>query len=154
MVPPEEFRKNVAIVVVNAEGLILAAERSDVPGAWQLPQGGIDEGEDEETAMFRELEEEIGTREVDILERLPEVIRYDWPESLYDRGYRGQEQTYFLVRLRPTARIDLTTHTKQEFSQIAWMNAEEFLKLVRGFKADAYRTAVSRFRVLLPGSIA
>ena len=65
-----EYRRNVAIVVVNHAGLVLACHRSDSTGIWQIPQGGIEEGESDEEAMHRELEEEIGTSDVDILGKL------------------------------------------------------------------------------------
>lgn len=144
------FRRNVAVVVVNSDGLILACHRTDISGAWQLPQGGIESGETDEAALFRELEEEIGTREAEIIGKLPYTIRYDWPEHLYSRGYHGQEQTYFLVKLRPSAVLDLTRSSYAEFDRCEWLQVEEFLSRVNGFKCEAYRAAIAAFQAMFP----
>lgn len=146
---PEKYRPNVAIVVVNNHGEILACQRVDIEGAWQLPQGGVEEGEAVEEAMYRELAEEIGTNDVSIIGQLPKVLRYEWPEHLYPRGYRGQEQTYFLVRLNAGATINLKTK-KPEFDQVEWLSIHKFLKRVSGFKQEAYRTALEQFQKLYP----
>lgn len=150
---PQDYRRNVAIVVLNEHGQILACQRSDVRGAWQLPQGGIDQDEDELSAMYRELEEEIGTQAVELIGRLSETIRYEWPESLYYRGYRGQEQAYFLVRLKPEAELDLCTHHTQEFDAVEWLGASQFLELVQGFKKQAYETAIKGLERQFPNLI-
>lgn len=130
---------------------MLACRRNDVRQAWQLPQGGIDAGEDADSAMLRELLEEIGTAAVDLIARLPEPIRYEWPQHLYNRGYRGQEQTYFLTRLRPDAVIDLANHHTPEFDLAEWITADEFLRRSTGFKASAYRQALHALDALAPG---
>lgn len=150
---PEAYRPNVGIFVLNAAGLILACERSDVANAWQIPQGGIDPEELMQNAMLRELEEEIGTRAVEILGSYPGAIRYEWPETLYSRGYRGQEQYYYLVRLDKSATLNFSSHT-QEFSRSEWITSSEFLKRTNGFKADAYRKALLWFQESFPGLIA
>ncbi|MCB0324062.1 MAG: RNA pyrophosphohydrolase [Bdellovibrionales bacterium] len=147
------FRRNVAIVVLNTEGHLLACRRSDRFHTWQLPQGGIEEGETEEAAMYRELREEIGTDLVDIIGRLEEPIRYDWPEHLYYRGYHGQEQSYFLVRLRPQAEICLETE-EPEFDCAEWVTVGEFFsRLDAGFKTDAYRQAIDELLLRYPGTV-
>jgi putative (di)nucleoside polyphosphate hydrolase len=147
---PEQYRQNVAVFVLNPAGQILICERCDFPDTWQIPQGGIDPGETAETAMIRELNEEIGTSDVSILGRLPRPIRYEWPEALYIRGYRGQEQYYFLVRLGPGASLNLDAHPHREFRAVAWTGAEDFLKKIKGFKAPAYEQAMLEFRRLFP----
>lgn len=150
----KRYRRNVAAVVINGDGKLLACERSDVAGAWQLPQGGINESESAEEALFRELEEEIGTREVEIVGRLPEAIRYDWPPELFDRGYHGQEQSYFLVRLKPEAQIDLNADPDHvEFRSYRWLSGAEFLNMISGFKAEAYRSALQQFCRMYPGAL-
>lgn len=143
------FRKNVAIVVLNHEGKMLACHRSDRSGVWQLPQGGIDPGETEEMAMYRELEEEIGTRDVSLLGRLSQNIRYDWPPEYYSRGYHGQEQTYFIVRLHDSAKIDLI-QAKPEFDKYEWVSWSEFLKRITGFKVEPYSRAIDKIREEFP----
>ena len=151
---PTTYRKNVAVFVINDRGELLACHRSDVSGAWQIPQGGIDEGEELEQAMRRELEEEIGTSEVEIIQQLPEAIRYDWPAHLHDRGFLGQEQFYFLVRLSPTATIKLNNHHTEEFDQTEWISSADFLRRISGFKAEAYKRALGELARLAPGTIA
>ena len=148
------YRPNVAIVVVNDEGLILCGERSDRDGAWQLPQGGIDEGETAEQAMYRELEEEIGTKEITLIGRLPGTITYDWPEHLYRDGYHGQEQTYFLVSLNPDAQISLCGPGRtQEFSNTEWLKFDELLSRMKSFKASAYKRGITALAELFPKKI-
>ena len=147
------YRKTVAVFVVNADGLVLGCERSDRAGAWQIPQGGIEAGEDALTAMFRELEEEIGTRAVSVIDALETPIRYDWPEHLLSRGFSGQEQYYFLVELQPSVAIDLSLATAGEFQNTRWMTAEEFLGCASGFKAAAYRQALQLFQERQQGRV-
>lgn len=141
----KKYRKNVAIFVLNTDGQILVCERNDANGAWQLPQGGIDPEESPEQAMKRELLEEIGTNNVTLIDSLTNPIRYDWPEHLYSRGYHGQEQYYFLVRIEDVTSISLDSHEKPEFQQIRWVGAQEFLKIEAGFKKSAYEQALTQF---------
>ncbi len=148
----KKFRRNVAVVVLDDQGLILACERSDVKGAWQLPQGGIEEGESDEAAMKRELKEEIGTDDISIIGRLKDPIRYDWPEKLYSRGYHGQEQIYFLVRLKNTKSINLHSwgEVEVEFSSVEWVGKNEFLSRISGFKTAAYTEALEKLSAAFP----
>lgn len=139
--------------MLNEGGSILACRRADEWKSWQLPQGGIDRDEELEHAMRRELEEEIGTSEVDIIGCLANPIRYDWPSTEYYKGYHGQEQWYYLVRLREGARIDLTVHAPVEFDRAEWMSASEFLKNVTGFKRPAYLKAIRLMIEQFPGYI-
>lgn len=147
------YRKNVAAVVLNSAGLILACERSDLDGAWQFPQGGIDKGETPGEALLRELQEEIGTSDVEILTQLQHPLRYDFPPELDDRPHRGQEQTYFLVRLNPSAKINLTAHDHPEFKRTEWVTAAEFLRRLTGFKSPVYSAALREFQRQCPGMI-
>ena len=146
----KKYRENVAVVVVNDRGEILACRRCDRFRTWQLPQGGIEPGETAIVALHRELLEEIGTDQVELLAQLDETIRYEWPEHLWDRGFQGQEQTYFLVRLRPEAKVDVAGVPHPEFDATEWLEVEEFLSRISGFRAEAYREALKRFQELLP----
>ena len=102
------YRPNVGAVLFNRDGLVFVARRADMPnaegpaGGWQLPQGGIDEGEDPGDAVFRELEEEIGTRKAEVIGEHPDWLTYDLPPDLLGvawRGrYRGQRQRWFAMR--------------------------------------------------------
>ena len=145
--PTLTYRTNVAAFVLNAEGLILLCRRADEFPSWQIPQGGVDQGEALDIAIIRELEEEIGTADVEILDALETAIRYDWPERLYTRGFCGQEQYYFLTRLAPAASIRLDTHQPQEFDLYEWVNQQVFLdRIATTFRAEAYRSALELFK--------
>ena len=153
------YRKNVAAVVLNEQGQILACKRKDFNQSWQIPQGGIDEGESEFDAVIRELQEEIGTTQVELIGRLDENIRYDWPEAVAHKHYKGQEQTYFLFRLSPSAVIDFQAHPPAEFEQYEWLGAKDFLSRIDrspsgGFKVKAYETAIALFQKMYPGVLA
>lgn len=149
------YRPNVAAILLHPDyrpeqpstRLFFLAERLDMPEIWQFPQGGIDEGESPEQALLRELEEEIGTREVEILAEYPEWVSYDFPESVVTkmRPYIGQRQRYFLARLLPHATITLTTHTP-EFSRYEFVSYHEIFARVKHFKRDVYRQVLSGFR--------
>ena len=113
------YRPNVGAVLFNRDGLVFVARRADMPnaegpaGGWQLPQGGIDEGEDPRTAVLRELEEEIGTRKAEVIGEHPDWLTYDLPPNLLGiawRGrYRGQRQRWFAMRFRARTAISAWT---------------------------------------------
>ncbi|MEM7618732.1 MAG: RNA pyrophosphohydrolase [Pseudomonadota bacterium] len=96
------YRPCVGIALFNKDGQVFVGERIDTPGAWQMPQGGIDPGEDLTLAAMRELKEEIGTNNAEIIEILDEKIRYDLPEErrkeFWNGKYVGQEQTWIAMR--------------------------------------------------------
>ena len=148
------YRQNVAVIVLNASGLILACRRADRYKTWQIPQGGIEVGETPDQAMLRELEEEIGTNEVEVISRLPHTISYDWPKHFYYRGYHGQEQHYFLTRLKEGAKICLNAAQTVEFDDFEWMGMRELIKRTNGFKQEAYYQAFADFSSLTPNTIA
>ena len=151
---PSKYRLNVAAFVLNPEGRILCCERSDRRGAWQLPQGGIEDGETTEEALFRELREEILTDGISVLGRLDAPIRYDWPEHLHQRGFAGQEQHYFLVRLNERGLNEFKGEPSEEFGSFDWVGSAEFTSRCEGFKAEAYRIALRLFSEMFPGLIA
>ena len=124
---PDSYRKNVAIIVLNDVGEILACRRSDRHQTWQLPQGGVDDGETLEETLYRELLEEVGTAEVEIIGLLPHSINYEWPPEEYHRGFRGQEQSYYLVRLSQGGTVDLQAAETPEFDAVEWVGMQEFL---------------------------
>lgn len=150
---PKKYRKNVAAVVLNKQGRILICRRSDEYKVWQLPQGGIDKGETPKEALFRELEEEIGTNQVEIIGHLKDPICYEWPPELYPRGYRGQAQFYFLVRIDPSVEIPLEHAPTDEFDKMKWVRASKFMQKVEGFKAQAYECALNLLSEKYPETI-
>lgn len=150
----KRYRPNVAIVIVDDKGLLLACERSDIAGVWQIPQGGIEDGEEIEQAMFRELVEEIGTAQVSVIGKLASTLKYDWPPELYSRGFHGQEQTYFLVRADTDIKFKLKQDGyDQEFSKVEWLTMKQFISRVSGFKVQTYQNAISLLNDQFPGII-
>ncbi|MEX0923614.1 MAG: RNA pyrophosphohydrolase [Rhodovibrionaceae bacterium] len=148
------YRACVGIMLLNCEGRVFVAQRRDMKtAAWQMPQGGIDEGEAPRAAALRELEEEIGTRRVEILAESRSWLDYDLPldllPKLWKGRYRGQRQKWFAMRyLGRDEEIDIDTATP-EFSAWKWARVEEVPELIVPFKRDLYRQVVAEFRPLL-----
>jgi putative (di)nucleoside polyphosphate hydrolase len=138
------------MMMFNCEGRVLVGKRIDqTQEAWQVPQGGIDEGEDPRTAALRELEEEIGTRKAEIIREHPEWLTYDLPPHLvglvWEGRYRGQRLKWFAFRfLGVDSDINLAT-PHQEFSEWKWVDIEDLLSLVVPFKRDIYAKVVAAF---------
>jgi putative (di)nucleoside polyphosphate hydrolase len=99
------FRANVVAVVTNEKGRLLAFERSDFAGQWQLPQGGVDVGETPVEAAWRELHEETGLSkdDVDLVDEFPEWTVYEWPSGVRKNGRMGQAQRWFTFKVRDDA---------------------------------------------------
>ena len=142
------YRPNVAALVVRSDGRVLVCRRSDYPDSWQFPQGGVDKGEDCVEALRRELEEEIA---------LPPTAyevagskgpyRYEFPEGPDRRGFHGQEQTYFLCRLKNGAEDEVEPHRGcGEFTEARWVESGSFpFHLVPPMKEQVYRQVISDF---------
>jgi putative (di)nucleoside polyphosphate hydrolase len=149
--PNEQYRPNVAAVIVSSKypqkSEIFIAERNDIPDAWQFPQGGIDEGESARDALFRELEEEIGTKDVTVVAEFPEWISYEFPENVKEKmkPFIGQSQRYFLVRLKPSAKINIDTD-HPEFSSYKFEGLSTLFSTVSHFKRPIYKQVVKYFQ--------
>lgn len=145
------YRPNVAAVIVSPEypdvKKIFIAERSDINGVWQFPQGGIDSGESPAEALIREIEEEIGTKKVEVVAEYPEWIAYDFPEHVAARmrPYCGQTQRYYLVRLKPKAKINLETK-HPEFIDYKFIDIDELFDYIAHFKKPIYEKVIGYFR--------
>lgn len=153
------YRPGVGAVLMNDDGRVFAAKRIDTPGeAWQMPQGGIDDDEGPEEAVLRELEEETGTRQAEIIDRLDDWLTYDLPsdllDTLWDGRYRGQKQMWFLLRFTgQDSDIDINAHDHPEFSEWKWVDMDVLPDLIVPFKKTMYKEIVARFRrhVTKPG---
>ena len=142
-----EYRSNVAGILRNAHGRILVCERAQVEGAWQFPQGGVDEGESLDEALRRELWEEIGVVPEDyriVAARGP--YRYLFGEGRKKKGYHGKEQHYFLCEFEaPDTRIEVATE-HPEFRAWKWIAPGEFqLAWLPEMKVEVYRAVFRDF---------
>lgn len=149
MSPPTAYRPCVGMMVLNAQGLVFVGQRLDKSSdAWQMPQGGIDAGEEPREAALRELREEIGTDAVKIIASAPDWLSYDLPEALIPRfwggKFLGQTQQWFLMRLLPDAIINIHTD-HQEFSDYRFVKPEELPDLAVSFKQALYRDILGIF---------
>jgi len=151
MSEPLQWRRGVGIMLVNARGRVFVGRRIDTPAAWQMPQGGIDDGETPAAAAFRELKEETGTDRAEIIAETPDWLRYELPAELQGKRiwggfYRGQEQKWFLMRfLGHDADFDLDTH-HPEFDAWKWVAPAELTALIVPFKRPLYEQVLAAFR--------
>jgi putative (di)nucleoside polyphosphate hydrolase len=152
------YRACAGFMLVNAEGLVFVGQRIDpsAHGFWQMPQGGIDKGEDVQAAALRELHEETGVAEnlVEIIAQGAQPFLYDLPPELLGKvwkgKYRGQEQYWFLGRfLGSDADIDLEAHDPPEFNVWKWVAPADLPALIVPFKRDVYVALVAEFGPLI-----
>ena len=144
------YRPCVGIALFNVHGKVFVGERIDTPGAWQMPQGGIDANEDLEVAAFRELKEEIGTDNAAIIKIHDEKIRYELPLKLaqkhWNGQYVGQEQTWIAMRFNgDDSDIILDADDHPEFAQWQWVNLPDTLDLIVPFKRETYEKLIEAF---------
>ena len=148
----KRYRPNVAAVILSSvyprTCEIFIANRVDMKDqVWQFPQGGIDEGETPEEALFRELKEEIGTDEVEIIAQYPDWLSYDFPNRVSRKmyPYDGQKQRYFLVKLKPDAVINLETEDP-EFVEYKYVSYDKILKNISYMKKPIYKKVLDYFK--------
>ncbi len=144
------YRLNVGAVLFSPEGRVFVGRRKGFPDAWQLPQGGVDEGEDLRAAVLRELKEEIGTDKAEIIAEHPDWLSYDLPPELLGvawRGqYRGQKQKWYALRFTGAdADIDLEADGHPEFDAWRWVELAELPALAVPFKRDIYERLARDF---------
>ena len=148
------YRPCVGILLINSNNHIFAGQRIDNHlEAWQMPQGGIDEGEDVTTACFREMKEEIGTDKATILAIHSEWLNYDIPEvlanKLWHRKYRGQTQKWVALRFQGSdSDINIGTPLP-EFSNWCWVIPEKLPSLAAPFKRKVYEHVLTEFKPYL-----
>lgn len=157
---PEEiaalpYRPCVGVALVNRDGLVFTGERIDTPGAWQMPQGGIDAGEEPFRAALRELWEETGVREsrVQFLRATQDWLTYDLPEHLLGKvwkgKYRGQRQLWYAFQFLGED-SDVTIAVEHpEFARWRWATATQLVNDIVPFKKAIYESVAAEFSDLL-----
>ena len=146
------YRPGAGVMLLNREGKVFVAQRLDSTlEAWQMPQGGLDEGEDAQDGALRELEEETGISrdKVEIVARCPAELTYDLPDDLVGKmwkgKWRGQRQTWFLMRfLGQDEDVNLET-ADPEFRAWKWAEAAELPALIVPFKKEMYAKLLEAF---------
>jgi putative (di)nucleoside polyphosphate hydrolase len=150
------WRRGVGIMLLDASDRVFVGRRIDTPGAWQMPQGGIDAGETPRAAALRELKEETGIERAAIIAETPGWLRYELPPELRGRkiwggDYRGQVQKWFAMRfLGEDGDIDLAVH-HPEFDAWKWVPAVSLPGLIVPFKRALYADVLAAFKDLLEG---
>ena len=148
------LRSGVGIVVLNKDNKVFVAKRIDNPkNFWQIPQGGVDKGEDFIAAAYRELEEETSIKNVELIKELDGFITYNLPNHLlgviWKGKYRGQEQKWFLMRyLGKNNEINIKTK-KPEFLEWKWVDLELITDLVVDFKLHVYEKVQEKVRKII-----
>jgi putative (di)nucleoside polyphosphate hydrolase len=158
IIDPQGFRLNIGIVIINADNKVLWARRIG-QNAWQFPQGGVQQGERLEEALYRELKEELGLDKHDVrVERvILKFLKYRLPAGLirYDNHLVciGQKQKWYLLRMiSDDSAINLNISDKPEFEEWRWVSYWHPLRSVISFKKDVYRKALQSFSEHLFGS--
>lgn len=148
------YRRGVGIVLLNGKDEVFVAQRIDSPApAWQMPQGGIDKGEEPLAAAWRELYEETGVKSAVLLEETPDWLRYDLPRELvpniWNGRYRGQKQKWFAFRFTGNdSEIDINGE-HPEFSEWRWAELKKTPDFIVGFKRPLYEQVVRAFSHLV-----
>ena len=137
------LRTGVGVIVLNKQNKIFVGKRKDNPGdKWQMPQGGVDKGEDYITAMRRELLEETSIQNIEIIKEIEKIYQYELPENLvgiiWKGKYRGQKQKWFITRfLGEEKEINLNTK-HAEFIDWRWIEPKLLPEIIVNFKKDLY----------------
>jgi putative (di)nucleoside polyphosphate hydrolase len=150
----QTFRAGVGAIILNARGEVLGLERKDFPGAWQLPQGGLDEGETPLEAVEREILEETGIEasHLELLATAPRWLAYELPEEARSKKIgRGQVQLWFVFRFRGPDEA-ITLGDRKEFSAWEWTSMTVLASKVVSFKQPVYRELAKIFESCLRGS--
>ena len=148
------YRPCVGLMVFNNVGEVFSGQRLDNPNdAWQLPQGGIDDGENPIEAAFRELEEETSIKNVELIQELDGFISYELPKKLlgiiWKGRYRGQRQKWFVMRfLGADDEINIKTHNP-EFLDWKWIDLEKITDVVVEFKLEVYKEVKRKVKAIL-----
>jgi putative (di)nucleoside polyphosphate hydrolase len=144
----QSFRAGAGAIILNKSGKVLGLERKDIPGAWQLPQGGLDEGESPLEAIKREVQEETGieAKDLELLSAESRLLAYELPlEARSKKTGRGQVQYWFLFRFTGQDEA-ITLGDKKEFRAWKWMSMDKLTSRVVSFKQPVYRALAKDFK--------
>ena len=148
------LRNGVGIVVLNKQNKVFVAKRIDnSKDFWQMPQGGIDQGEEFLTAAYRELEEETSIRNVELIQEIDGTTTYELPKHLlgiiWKGKYKGQKQKWFLMRyLGEDSEINIKTH-KPEFLEWRWIDLDMLTEVVVDFKLHVYKELKEKIQKII-----
>jgi len=148
------LRSGVGIVLLNKENKVFVAKRIDNPkNFWQMPQGGVDDGEDYLSAAFRELEEETSVKNVKLIKEIEGTTSYELPDNLLGiiwRGkYKGQKQKWFLMRyIGKDEDININTK-KPEFLEWKWIDINRITEVVVDFKLEVYKELQEKIKKII-----
>ena len=148
------MRKGVGIIVLNKKNKVFVGKRRDNTGdKWQMPQGGVDEGEDNFTAMQRELIEETSIKNIKIIKEIENVFEYELPENLvgiiWKGKFRGQKQKWFITRfLGQDSEINLNTK-HPEFIEWKWLEPEKLPEVIVDFKKNLYLKLLKEIKLVI-----
>lgn len=144
------YRPCAGIMLLNNENKVFVAKRIDTDvEAWQMPQGGIDEGEDAKAAAIRELEEETGVTDASVIAEYDGWLTYDLPDELYGKvwngRYGGQTMKWYVMRFHGKDQ-DINIETEHpEFSTWRWADMNELEHIIVPFKKEIYRKLAEKF---------
>ena len=148
------LRTGVGIIVLNNQNKIFVGKRKDNPGdKWQMPQGGVDKGEDFVTAMKRELMEETSIKNIKIIKEIEKIYQYELPENLigviWKGRYRGQKQKWFITRfLGKESEINLNTQNA-EFIDWKWIEPQLLPEVIVHFKKNLYLSLIKEINLVI-----
>ncbi len=148
------FRSGVGIILLNKNNKIFVAKRIDNPkNFWQMPQGGVDEGEDLLTAAYRELKEETSISNVKLIKEIDSTLTYELPDNLlgiiWKGKYKGQKQKWFLMRyLGEDKDINIKT-TNPEFLEWKWVDIDKITEIVVDFKLNVYKELKEKVKKII-----
>ena len=148
------MRDGVGVIILNKNDKVFVGKRKDNPvNNWQMPQGGVDEGEDYVTAMKRELLEETGIKNIEIIKEIEKIYQYELPENLvgiiWKGKYRGQKQKWFITRFLGEER-EINLNTKHaEFIDWKWIEPKSLPEVIVNFKKDLYLNLLKEINLVI-----